>query len=283
MNKTFKRIAATALAAVSLAATMATSASAFTITDAMYNDYIPSPTGVSQTFEINKSNMNAFGVLTESFLEKHVSDNDWSYTYLYLDYNAQRAEDLFIFDKGIDLYEAYDYAKKLVVYDYDENILNTELRYNNAIGRYVLVVSNNYKDLNKYTWNYITFRTEATSSRLYDVNKTANKTVGNVRYTRGYVIDGNKAYAKIAFCDTCVPLLNVYDNRNGDLYDVYLDQQADGTIDMYWVTNRASTGSYVTESGSKYTTAAFAGFGSALGTKSVGYRCGWINTPSYTG
>ncbi len=281
MNKTFKRIAATALATVSLAATMATSASAFTITDAMYNDYIPSPSGVSQKYEINKSNMNAFGVLTESFLEKHVSDNDWSYTYLWLDYNADRAEDLFIFDKGIDLYEAYDYAKKLVVYDYDENILNTELRYNNAIGRYVLVVSDNDKDLDKTAWNSITFRTEATSSKLY--GNTANKTVGNVRYTKGYVIDGNKAYAKIAFCDTCVPLLNVYDNRNGDLYDVYLDQQADGTIDMYWVTNKASTGSYVTESSGKNVTAAFASFGSALGTKSVAYNCGWINTPSYTG
>ncbi len=226
--KILKRIAATILAAITLATVAATNASAFEVRDinfGYWGDYIYKRGGNFSRSDITVENEQYMPLLTRETLDRNIpshTDGRWSYTYFNLNYIPECGETLFVFEESIGMYDAYEYAKQIVVYDFDENIVLTELQFNKNIKKFVLKVCEETAFITADTFSEITYTLTPRRIVIGDDGKTGR-----------YVVVRSIA---------CLPMLRVFDNRNGRDSDVVLFlNYRNCRIEVNWLTDTYAT------------------------------------------
>ncbi len=150
MNKTFKKLAAAALAALSLTSVMATTASAYKLDyDTVAYDYIT----VNKTsanaggFILNKSTLNDYPEISADLIKMNTC---WGYSAMWTGFTRSHGKILGVLEASLTVEDAYALASKMIWYDVNGDRMYTEMRYNEEVSRFYLVCSQAYSDEIKF-------------------------------------------------------------------------------------------------------------------------------------
>ncbi len=220
MNNTFKKIAATALAAVTLASTMV-SASAYTVgrgSGATYDE-------LAVTYSLPASKVASYPEFTKASLEADLK----KYGYCTYRYNTTFAtgQILGTFEKGMSFEDAYKYASLLQLRDMSANYAVPELCYNKTLGRYYLVNSLALYGKSYYDGNVINYNMKTVVNKINGINSVEMDTPS------GNII--------IAVTDRCFPIVKLYDNTSGKYFNATGTVNSNGTITTTFYLNQKVT------------------------------------------
>lgn len=217
MNNTFKKIAATALAAVTLASTMV-SASAYKVGGATYDK-------LKVTYNLTASNVASYPEFTKASLEADLkAEGECHYRY---NTTFATGQILGTFEKGMSFEDAYKYASLLKLRDMSANYAVPELCYNKTLGRYYLVNSLALYGKSYYD-GYVTG---------YNMKTVVNKING----INSVEMDTPSGNVIVAVSDRCFPIVKLHDNTCGKYFNATGTVNSNGTITTTYYKNEKVT------------------------------------------